>query len=189
MPVEVIAKFADDLGSDMVRTIQDYIESQPPTWPPLNAKYLKWKEEHPFMDERMLIAAGHMIDSIEHSVTNDVRNKKVNLFIGYNKKLKHETMDKDGNIVVQEITVADLAKIHEYGTEHIPARPVWRVMKTVWLGKLKEEALTRFHDIIGSALSEAIELIKTQRYDAFLQALLRKHYKPVKRKVKKHRKP
>lgn len=143
--------FLLDIAEEIRESTVDYIEKQNPVWPPLSPAYAAYKERHPLFDSRMLIATGHYIDSIRVKVNRDRHSNTSSVSVGVPPLKKHETLDRDGNIIVQELRLGELAAIHEYGSEtkKIPARPVWGPMRNVWKTRMREEMLPRFGKAFG----------------------------------------
>lgn len=88
---------------------------------PLSRAYLLWKIRNG-LDERTMIATAHYVDTIQVMRRKTIRGVLYRIGFPPNARAR----DKDGNIL--PITLAFLAKLHEYGSmdARIPARPHWR---------------------------------------------------------------
>ena len=102
------------LAEDIVRELRRVIENQLLTWKPLSAAYLRRKRRLN-LDERILIATGHYLDSIQ--VRTDP-NDDWKITIGFYENQQHP--------VYEGIDFNDLARWLEYGTTQMAARPHWR---------------------------------------------------------------
>lgn len=72
-------------------------------------------------DLRTMIATGHYIDSIKVHSKKDPSGKKLMLRIGFHPATKARDLDNK----TVDITLDDIAKIHEHGNSQTPARPHW----------------------------------------------------------------
>lgn len=83
-------------------------------WPPLSTKYQAWKSRKGYDANRMLRMTGLYYRSI------NVWRKGLNYYVGVQRGIRNPA--SGGNI-----TVGQIAKILEYGSDHvgIPARPLW----------------------------------------------------------------
>jgi len=91
---------------------------------PLSEKYLKWKKKKG-LDTRILIATGEYVDSIMAKKLNDFTWK-----VGVPDKVHKGT----------KLPLKVLARIHEFGTSTIPARPHWRPVISIWKRKFRQTA-------------------------------------------------
>lgn len=106
--------------------IRAVIEEQRYKWYPLSYKYLDWKKTIG-LDQRIFIATGEYIDSISVNKYNNAKKPATGYTVGLPHK-KH-TMSK--------LYLDDLAKVLEFGTYTMPARPHWRPALTLYLNKTK----------------------------------------------------
>lgn len=104
-------------------------------WEPLNSDYSEWKKSHG-LDERILISSGQMLDAIR--VRYHPQLKMYSVGIDKNEKYrKVETIkDSNGNPTGWElgqktdVKILDVARWHEFGTENMAERRVWRPIRT-----------------------------------------------------------
>ena len=95
--------------------IKRVIEEQRYQWYPLSYKYLDWKKTTG-LDQRTFIATGEYVDSIKvFKFYNKAKDS-----IGYVVGLPHKKH------TMSNLYLDDLAKVLEYGTKTMPARPHWR---------------------------------------------------------------
>lgn len=130
-----IRQFAEEIAEEA----RDIIKEQRYDWVPLDPDYLASKIKKG-LDPRTLIATGDYLDHIG-------------------------TYEKDGKIFVgplpgthkpSGLTYVHLARIHEYGTETIPARPLWRPLFSVALRR-NEKLRKKYAAARKKALREAIK--------------------------------
>ncbi len=114
---EKTRKFAKDIAKEAKETIR----KQKFNWKPLNKAYKRDKERKG-LDQRVYMA------------TKDYVNKG----IGYwEKEGQIFVGPKQGTHKPSGFTYQHLSRIHEYGTDTIPARPLWRPLLAVTLAKIK----------------------------------------------------
>lgn len=109
--------FAEDIAEE-ARTI---ILEQRYKWAPLSPGYKAYKEREG-LDPRKLIATGDYVDNI------GAYEKEGKIFVGPLPGIHEES----------GLTYVHLSRIHEYGTETIPARPLWRPLASKVLRKYKK---------------------------------------------------
>lgn len=103
---KMLLRLARDLASRLRRNLR----AQVFRWVPLSEKYKKYKLKHG-LDPRMLIATGEYLNSI-------VVRQKLDGSVEVGIKNKIHTPSG--------LPLKKLMRIHEYGTQTIPARPWWR---------------------------------------------------------------
>lgn len=79
-------------------------------WAPLKPETKKLKKRRGQDPDRILFATGLYYRSIT------IWNKGTNYYVGVKRGIRHRGMNK---------TVGEIARLHESGTSHIPARPLW----------------------------------------------------------------
>ena len=99
--------------------IRQVLEGQRYNWKPLSVDYAKYKAKYG-LDPRILISTEEYKDSIKV-----FRTKDTGYLVGVPHKLHSES----------DLYLDDLAKIHEFGTETIPARPLWRTALSIFSRK------------------------------------------------------
>ena len=97
------------VASDIVKDAKKVLDDQTYNWKPLKAYYKAWKIRQG-LDERILIATGFYRDNIGWWVSRG------NVQFGVRQSKK----------TTNGLPLWKLARIHEFGTRTIPARPLWR---------------------------------------------------------------
>lgn len=109
---DAVAKVARDVvvnfAESIVNEVKETIDLQKLDWIPLSTKYLRYKERHN-LDTRILIATSFYRDNITWYV------KGGTVYFGV-KDIVHEPSG---------MPLPILARIHEFGTSTVPARPLW----------------------------------------------------------------
>ena len=114
---ETLVAFAESVAEDVKKTV----EEQKLKWAPLSPEYLKHKKDKG-LDERILIATRDYLD-------NGIGvYKKDNYVVVGPLPGKHKDSD---------LSYQDLAMFLEYGTENMPARPLWRPLRAEAKEKIK----------------------------------------------------
>lgn len=109
------------LAAALVEEVTDAIERQTYDWEPLKPKYLDKKIEQGY-DPRTLVRTREYLDSISWGVTGG------KIWAG----IKMGSMHSSG------LPMAKLARIHEFGTAVVPARPLWRPALSIVLRRNKK---------------------------------------------------
>jgi hypothetical protein len=112
-------EYLKELIKALIEEAKQILESQSYNWVPLTERYADYKMDHG-LDDRILIATGFYRDHIGWGVTH---NK---IWFG----VPNITHEPSG------LPLPVLARIHEFGTATIPARPLWRPL----LSKYAREA-------------------------------------------------
>lgn len=98
------------IGLETEKWLVKYIKSQPNTWPPLDAEYLRRKTSgNPSYSENMLTRTGSYINSITSNVIDPVSK----VFVG----VKKGVMSDDGEDLVK------IGAVLEYGSEKMNVKP------------------------------------------------------------------
>lgn len=149
-PVFVASEYLEEIAQDMADDVVKYIKKQPHYWPPLNEQYLAWKQRNE-LDERMLIATENYIDSI--GIQQIKRGKGVQIRVG----VPNKPIEEDS-----ELTYDDLARIHEHGTETIPARPHWRPVFNKWIRRRGVMSRKLLKGIEEEIIKEVKKMVKRE---------------------------
>lgn len=112
------ASYADSFRNDLTTAIR----SQKYYWVPLNKKYLERKRKAG-LDLRKLIATTNYMKEIRVKLNKvSLKDLKISYEVSPPRtRIKPSKLNKN-----PKITYEKLARIHEYGTSRIPARPHWR---------------------------------------------------------------
>lgn len=113
------SQFTREVAAGIANDAVDAIENQTFHWKPLSEKYLKWKKSQG-LDERILVATEEYKNSISWG---EVGNK---VWAGISPGAEHESSG---------LPMSILARIHEFGTKTIPARPLWRPLLSKYTRK------------------------------------------------------
>lgn len=148
-PVFIAADYLEEIAQDMADDVVKYIEKQPHYWPVLKERYREWKLRNE-LDERMLIATGDYIDSI--GIQQIKRGKGVQIRVGVPNKTIEDT----------DLKYDQLARIHEYGTETIPARPHWRPVFNKWRRRKGVMSRKLLKDIEEEIIKEVKKMVKRE---------------------------
>lgn len=108
-----LRQFAENYTKDIIKII----ENQEYAWKPLSAKYLQSKIDKG-LDTRIYIATGEFKNNIGWDI---LPNGDVTFGLLNPNKIHSQTANKK-----RPLTMRELARIHEFGTERTPARPIWR---------------------------------------------------------------
>lgn len=107
-------KKIEELAKDILDELREIVEKQKYKWFPLTPEYLEAKKKAG-LDLRIYLATRELIDE-----GIGVYKKGKSIFVGPLKG-KHSK---------SKLTYQKLAQYLEYGTENIPARPLWRPLKS-----------------------------------------------------------
>lgn len=112
IPNNVQEEFAYYLAEEMKNYLKRVIKYQKYKryWKPLNPDYLKWKKKKG-LSTNIWEASGILVNSIT------VRKYKDHYIIGPSKNKKYPNSD---------LSIYEVARMMEYGTENMPARPLFR---------------------------------------------------------------
>jgi len=115
-------RLTKDIAKGIAEEAKDIIENQRYVWIPLKESYAKKKAEEG-LDPRILIATGEMYDAIGWGV------KAGKVWCG---------IPSDDIHLGSGLPTHILARIHEFGTDTIPARPLWRPLLSKWIRNKKK---------------------------------------------------
>lgn len=135
-------EYLKELISKLVDEAKQIIEGQTYKWEPLSERYLAYKERVG-LDPRTLIATRFYLMHIGWGVTHG------KIWFGV-PNIIHEPSG---------LPLPRLARIHEFGTKTIPARPLWRPL----LSKYAREA-PRFAKRYEKEVKKAAERAKAQSF-------------------------
>jgi len=99
-----------DMAKEITAEAKSIIENQSYRWRPLTDQYLRRKIKQGY-DRRILIRTKEYVDSISWGVTGG------RVWAGIPALKIHQGSG---------MPIAKLARIHEFGTKTVPARPLWR---------------------------------------------------------------
>lgn len=122
---EALIKANDDtraFAKEVAKDAKAIIRQQKYKWEPLSEEYLERKKKLG-LDERILIATKAYVNKGIGSF-----ERKGLIFVG----------PKPGKHKPSGLTYQKLARIHEYGTWSIPARPLWRPLLSAALRRSKK---------------------------------------------------
>lgn len=118
--VEIKAyKYVEDLAKIISDEAIEILETQRYDWKPLNPNYKNWKSGRG-LDTRILISTGFYQDHIGWGY-----NDNGTIWVGV-----EDIIHKPSGLPLRT-----LARIHEFGTSVINARPLWRPLLSKWLRK------------------------------------------------------
>jgi len=126
------AECSKEIAKSMAQEAVDILEDQIYNWEPLTEKYLDYKIKHGY-DPRVLIKTGEYKDSISWGVTHG------KVWCGIPSRLIHQGSG---------MLMTKLARIHEFGTATIPARPLWRPLLSKYL-RLRPEFAKKYRQAIA----------------------------------------
>lgn len=129
-------KFLQDFAQDLLEEAQDIVRNQSYDWEPLSEDYRAFKEREG-LDPRILIATEDYVSSFRWWVTEGGR-----IHFG----------PGPGTHLPSGLPYKVLAMIHEFGTETVPARPLWRPLLAAALRKSE-----KFKKAYGEAVRKAAE--------------------------------
>ncbi len=109
--------YTEDIAEAMVKEAKEILDSQRYAWKPLSDAYLDHKIRVG-KDARILIATGFYQDHIAWG-----RNPDKTIWVGV-EDVTHPDAD---------LPLRVLARIHEFGTADIPARPLWRPLLSKYI--------------------------------------------------------
>lgn len=134
-------KYIQQIAEEMISEAKDIIKFQKYEWKPLSLNYLEYKINKG-LDTRILLATHFYYDHITWGITD--------------KKIWWGVEDVVHDPSGLELRV--LARIHEYGTSTIPARPLWRPLLEKYLNKKKQFAHRYLIEIIKAVKRARKEL-------------------------------
>lgn len=109
-------KYIQQIAEEMTQEAIEILEEQRYRWVKLSQKYLDWKVRKN-LDTRVLIATGFYQDHISWGIKDDT------VWFG----VEDVTHEPSG------LPLRVLARIHEFGTKTIPARPLWRPLLSKYI--------------------------------------------------------
>lgn len=139
-PLKVSFQILSLEATKLADFVRAEINAQPSRWPPLNEKYVEWKDRMGLSPE-MMKATQDYINAIgvqemrksDGKFTNFTKLGEGEAFtirVGLPYR-EHKGLDEEGD--KENIKLMDLANIHEFGTDKIPARPHWGPAHRRWL--------------------------------------------------------
>jgi len=109
-----------EIARAYTKEAKEVIESQRYKWAPLSPRYREEKIQRGY-DHRIYIRTGEFLDSISWGVTH----KKVWMGIP-SRKMHTGKFARSDEPDREPIPLRKLARWLEFGTKHIPPRPIWR---------------------------------------------------------------
>lgn len=145
------SKIAEEFRLDLISKVK----KQAFKWPPLNPDY-KASKIRAGLDQRMLIATGAYLKSIESKLVETGETRVVYEVAPSKKKLKSSEGSAEG------LTYRQLARIHERGSQarNIPPRPHWgpTTRKFQDMSEVYSEQLQRkFNESVGRKIREMLK--------------------------------
>lgn len=140
---KIISDELKDSAEDIAETVRTIILKQQYKWVPLSERYLAWKKKKK-LDQRILIATHEYVNSIQ-AIPKEKKGKTVAWSVGPGHP---DTIHKPS-----KMRLHDLARLLEYGTRRMPARPHWRPAWGIFIRRNKK---LRTKNIIKS-LTEALK--------------------------------
>jgi len=131
-------QYTEEIAREIVAEAKSILDTQKYHWKPLQEAYLA-RKIRVGRDPRILIATGFYQEHINWGYSPNG-----NLWVGVD-NIIHP--DADISLVV-------LARIHEYGTATIPARPLWRPLLSKYIRRNKQFA-TRYRKEVERAFIKA----------------------------------
>lgn len=131
-------KYMQEIAQSITAEAKEVLENQSFKWKPLNPDYLEWKRQEG-LDTRKLIATGFYQDHIDWNVEPGGR-----IWFG----VENIIHDPSG------LPLPLLARIHEFGSGDIPARPLWRPLLAKYL-KLYPQFAKRYKMEVAKAANAA----------------------------------
>ena len=120
--IPVMKEFGEEKANEFKDELVYRIASQSFNWRPLKPEYRLYKIKNR-LDPRMMISTGEYINSIEVNELDDQ--------IGYSVGVPNRLHNSGLSLRV-------LARIHEFGTIRIPARPHWRPQISAFIRRSDE---------------------------------------------------
>jgi hypothetical protein len=145
--VEIQAfKYMQEIAKQMTEEAREILDSQRYNWEPLSQPYFESKLREG-LDTRILIATGFYRDHIAWGMIGD------KIWWGV-EDVVHEPSG---------LPLRKLARIHEFGTAIIPARPLWRPLLSKYLRKSPQFANRYRVEVNRAALAARSHLPKAKK--------------------------
>jgi len=136
--VEIQAfKYVQEIAEAMTNEAKEILETQRYSWQPLSQGYWEWKDRNN-LDTRILIATGFY----QEHISGGVEGGKVWWGV---EDIVHEPSGLD---------LKFLARIHEFGYGHVPARPLWRPLLSKYI-RLSPQFAKRYRREVERAARKA----------------------------------
>jgi hypothetical protein len=127
-----------DIAQEMAEEAKEIIENQSYKWVPLTDAYLDRKIAQGY-DPRIMIKTREYTDAIDYGDKDGV------VWVGFPEDKIHQGSN---------LPIRVLAKIHEFGTRTVPARPLWRPLLAKYI-KLRPEFGRRYRKAIVTAVKKS----------------------------------
>lgn len=158
---KAIVDVLEEEANKIIESVKHEIDIQPARWEELNRNYREWKEDNE-LNTDMLKATEQYYKAMGILDAKQDNQGGIEIRAGV-PSVPH--INKDGE--EQDITLPELAGIHEFGTEKIPARPHWYPGFRKWESKynnLEKDILKKIQEVIIDKLENLFEIDnKTKR--------------------------
>ena len=129
-------KVTKQIAKEMVAEAVSVLDNQKYNWKPLKEAYKQWKISKG-LDERILIATGLYRDSIKWWT----RQGRVHFGVPKTKK------------TAEGFPLWALARVHEFGTRTVPARPLWRPILSKFI-RQRQDFRAMYYKAVNKSLKK-----------------------------------
>lgn len=132
---EELKEHAQGLAESLGEDVRRYVSMQPGSWPPLRAAYRMSKIRRG-LDPRMLLATHEYVNSIGLQWIKE-SGDGLEVYVGV-PNVDHSDA---------RMPMAQLGRIHEYGSSNIPSRPHWGPVWRRWLPRSKQDVMDMLENL------------------------------------------